>query len=252
MLLTAERLHDADAAHGLVHRRCHLSAFVELSPRECGELRADRAQQLHHDRYWKQDDQRERRAEDEEIHTDAEDGGAECERLRQQVHDRLHDLQVRQRPGDELSTGDGVELADASGLDRVVEVGAQVVLELVRDAGECLRQSEHEEAGEDREPDDAPQVVGEGDGLVDDALVDHRFRQPDHGDERDATDRQHDQQDQQEPLLTREVTPRERAANDVPAVAGAAHRMPPPSCHGSLPGSSARSVRAIMAQVSTD
>src|SRR5215211_3855557 len=85
------------------------------------------------------------------------------------------------------------------GLDRVVQVGAQVVLELVGDAGELLGEREHEEAGDDGEPDDAPQVVGERDGLVDDAVVDHRTRQPDDGDERDAAEGQHHEQDEQEP-----------------------------------------------------
>ena len=149
----------------------------------------------------------------------------------QQVHDRLHDLEVGQRPGDELAAGDRVEVAHLGGLDRVVEVGAQVVLELVRDAGERLAEREHEEPGEHRQADDPPQVIGEGDGLVDDAVVDHRLGEADHGDVGDAADRQDDEEDQEEPLLALEVVPRERTLDDAPAVPCAAHRMRPPTCH---------------------
>ncbi len=113
----------------------------------------------------------------------------------------------------------------------MVEVGAQVVLELVRDTGERLGEREHEEPGEHRQPDDAPQVIGERDGLVDDAVVDHRLGEPDHGDVGDPADRQHDEEDEEEPLLAFEVVPRERTLDDAPAVTCAAHRMRPPTCH---------------------
>ncbi len=250
VLLAAERLHDADAADRLVDRGGHLGAFVELGPRERGELGADHAQQLDGDRQRQQRDDRERGAQDEEVHADAEERGAERERDRQQAHDRLHDLEVGERTGDELAAGDRVEVADLGGLDRVVEVGAQVVLELVGDAGECLAQREHEEAGEDREPDDPPEVIGERDGLADDALVDHRAGEADDGDVRDPADGQHDEQEEQEPLLALEVLPRERVADDAPSMACAAHRMCPPSCHSAAHPSRRRRLQLHVAGVS--
>lgn len=136
VLLAAERLHDADAAHRLVDRGGHLGSLVELGPRQRGEPGADHAQQLDGDRQRQQRDDRERRAQDEQVHADAEERGPERERDRQQTHDRLHDLEVGERPGDELPARDRVEVTDLGGLDRVVKVGAQVVLELIRDAGE--------------------------------------------------------------------------------------------------------------------
>ena len=231
VLLAAERLHDADAAHRLVDRGGHLGALVELGPRQRRELGADPAQQGDGDRDRQHRDDRERRAQDEQVHADAEQRGAERERGGQQVHDRLHDLEVGQRPGDELAAGDRVEVTDLGGLDRVVEVGAQVVLELVRDAGERLAEREHEEAGEHREADDAPEVIGERDGLLDDALVDHRPGEADDGDVRDPAEGEHDEEEEQEPLLALEVVPRQRALEDAPTVPRALHRMCPPTCH---------------------
>ena len=103
-VFAAERLHDADAAHGLVDGAHHFGALVELGPREAAEAHAEAADQPEVQRHRGQREDAHRRAQDDDQDPEREEQRQVRDDRGEDEQELLDEREVGERSGDELTT----------------------------------------------------------------------------------------------------------------------------------------------------